>query len=284
LETEFNAYFSSIYGTRWTALLEALRKEEEQICYSPFSKTPLKSYLKIPKDYFFGDKQAALEREPAGHLRNYILDPSSLAPVCELEVQPQDRVLDLCAAPGGKSLALLSQLGEGGALMANDSSKARFERLRKVLFQYTPSDHPALRQVVCKDGTRFGFFHKGEFSKILVDAPCSSERHHLFQGKEKEWKEKRARFLAVKQYTLLCAALLCAAEGARLVYSTCSINPVENDGVVKKFLKKKGERLKWRPSQNLLEGEEETEFGKMILPDRSGFGPIYRACFEVISP
>ena len=131
-----------------------------------------------------------------------------------------------------------------------------------------------------------------EFSKILVDAPCSGERHQIHSGKTSEWSLKRSKSLAMKQYTLLCAALLCAQTEARIVYSTCSINPVENDEVVRRFLKKKKDFVKAasdvfsESTKNALEksvGLEQTELGWIILPDTQGYGPIYFSAIQKTS-
>ena len=96
----------------------------------------------------------------------------------------------------------------------------------------------------------------------------------------------------MKQYTLLCAALLCAQTEARIVYSTCSINPVENDEVVRRFLKKKKDFVKAasdvfsESTKNALEksvGLEQTELGWIILPDTQGYGPIYFSAIQKTS-
>lgn len=278
--SQFQSYFEKIYGSRWPALFDALKRPEKQVRFSPF-QVDLETIVSSPDDFAFENKEDALERTEDGFLANYILDPASLMPVLALRLNEKDKVLDLCAAPGGKSLAILSQLGENGSLLSNDSSPDRAIRLRKVLSQYTPQNKKDSYRVLQKDGTKFGFFFKEEFDRILVDAPCSSERHWIHQGKLPSWTEKRAKFLSVKQYTLLCAALLCAKPGARIVYSTCSINPVENDDVISKLLKKKGDRLALEAMDIDALGVEKTEHGLIVLPDRLGYGPIYLCALRV---
>src|SRR5690606_27123133 len=112
------------------------------------------------------------------------------------------------------------------------------------------------------------FYHSGEFDKALVDTPCSSERHLIHQNKTSTWSPKRSRYLSIKQYTLLCAALLCCKPGATIVYSTCSINPVENDDVIARLLKKKKDKVSLLSSPSISElGSEPTKYGQIILPD-----------------
>lgn len=280
--SDFESYFSNVYTSEWEALYTSLQAPESQICYSAFTHTHPQEVFKNLKSLTYTDHEQASQRHAEGHIQNYILDPASLAPVVALDIRPFDQVLDLCAAPGGKSLALLSSLSEEGFLISNDSSESRFHRLRKVLKQYTPATYKAPYKVLHKDGTRFGFYHAQEFSRILIDVPCSSERHHIHQNTTSQWSFKKSKHLAVKQYTLLCAALLCAQPGATLVYSTCSINPVENDGVIAKFLKKKKDfaELDVTPAFTEL-GSRPTEFGQMILPHTQGYGPIYYCKLKV---
>lgn len=280
IDSSFSQYFESIYKERWPQLLDALTCKEKQVCFSPF-ENKIESYLKHPDEFVFNDPEKAQMRNAAGNLRNYILDPASLAPALTLDLTPDARVLDLCAAPGGKSLALLSQLGDSGSLLSNDSSPERSRRLKKVLSQYAPPEFQPRFKVTVKDGTKFGFFFQDEFSHLLVDVPCSSERHMIHQERTQEWTLKKSKFLSVKQYTLLCAALLCAQAGARIVYSTCSINPIENDDVIRKFLKKKGKSAALDEMNLEYLGAEKTEFGSIILPDRCGFGPIYLSSLRI---
>jgi 16S rRNA C967 or C1407 C5-methylase (RsmB/RsmF family) len=122
-----------------------------------------------------------------------------------------------------------------------------------------------------------------EFDRVLADVPCSGERH-LFENQSELslWTEKRTKNLAVRQYSLLSSAWLACKPGGRIVYSTCSISPMENDEVVQKLIKKrKPEILTWSAADN-LDFVEKTEHGYQILPDRSGFGPMYFAVIRKV--
>lgn len=271
-DLEFHSYFEKIYDSRWLSLFEALKNPEKQVCYSPFKK--LTPYLETPEAFLFTDPEQSMTRNSMGLIENYILDPSSLLPIKALQVQQDSVVLDLCAAPGGKSLALSSQIGPEGELISNDSSKDRFNRLKKVLKQYSSLDRV---KTLNKDGTKFGFYFQDHFDRILVDAPCSSERHHIWQNKTSTWKPKQSKYLSVKQYTLLCAGLIALKPEGLMAYSTCSINPLENDEVIRRFLKKKGDLISLESIDLSYLGAEKTEFGWICLPDRAHYGPIYVA-------
>lgn len=127
-----------------------------------------------------------------------------------------------------------------------------------------------------KDGIRYGLVSPDTFDAILVDAPCSGEKHLIKSPQELEkWSEKRTKRLAQKQYGLLCSALLAAKSGATIVYSTCSISPYENDGVIQKLLEKKGDSVELATGIEAVPGAEKTEFGYLFLPDNMGIGPMY---------
>lgn len=205
---------------------------------------------------------------------SYMLDAASVLATEALELAHGDNVLDLCAAPGGKSLAILQQLGlPVGRLTANEVSFERRRRLWKVITEYIPEN---LRHCVCVTG-RDGMRWSGSelFDKVLVDAPCSSERH-LLQNHEElyKWTEQRTVNCAKRQLALLNAGLKSVHVGGLVVYSTCSISYTENDGVIEKALKKLKIDFEVVHQKWLL--GEETEHGWIVLPDtQSGWGPLY---------
>ena len=124
------------------------------------------------------------------------------------------------------------------------------------------------------DGSKWCLFEKEVFDAILLDAPCSSERHLLHSPEHlKKWSPSRSKNLAVRQYSLAVSALDTLKPGAFLLYSTCSLSPLENDGIIRKMLKKRKGLFEVIPS-DVPEGEN-TDFGKLILPDKDGWGPLY---------
>ncbi len=295
LQLNFDEYYESLYGVRWQKLKSALLSHneinEKQVRrYNTFSSTneALSNLEFIPWLPYCTWNTASDEipRDPQQLLSYYVLDPASVLVAENLNVQPGEKVLDLCAAPGGKSLILAQALfrtsSENSQLILNELSADRRERLKKVVQQYIP--FPSRNQVWVrgKDGTRFGLEVQNEFDAILLDTPCSGEKHLLENPKElKNWKLNRTKGLAQKQYALLCSAWMALKPGGRLVYSTCSISPLENDGVIERFIDKK-KNVSLSPLRLRQDLAEETKYGHIYLPDHCGFGPMY-SC-QLIKP
>jgi 16S rRNA C967 or C1407 C5-methylase (RsmB/RsmF family) len=284
----FYKYFEKIYGLRWGDLFDALKKPEKQVArlnnLTSAEKLTVESaealHPSLRDCYWIGEKSVQPERTEEELLNVYIMDPASVIVARALEVREGDRVLDMCAAPGGKSLILIEGLQESGEIFANDLSPERRERLKKVIQQYVPRTIRDRVWVTGKDGVQFGLKEPGSFDRVLLDAPCSGERHILENKKAlEEWSPRRGEHLATRQYSLLSAALLAVKPGGRIVYSTCSINPEENDGVIHKLLKKKKDQIRLIPQETYGVGEK-TQYGVAFLPDRCGFGPLYFSVVE----
>jgi len=282
----FYQHFVKIYGARWPALCEALQKPELQVAReNKFSHgETTKKWQTFPQKpelpgcfWIPAGETCSPERNADELLDIYIMDPASVLVARALEVQSGDRVLDMCAAPGGKSLVLTESLAEEGEIFCNDLSPERRERLKKVIQQYVPRSVRDRVWVTGKDGVQFGLKEPESYDRILLDAPCSGERH-ILENKSalEEWSPRRTEHLASRQYALLAAALLAVKPGGRIVYSTCSISPSENDGVVAKLLKKKKDAIQLLEAP-LAPGGERTEHGVIYLPDQCGFGPLYFA-------
>jgi 16S rRNA C967 or C1407 C5-methylase (RsmB/RsmF family) len=209
----------------------------------------------------------------------YIMDPASIYPALALGVQSGDRVLDLCAAPGGKTLLLAEGLKDGGELVANELSDQRRARLRAVLNMYVSAPVRTRVKVTNHDGSKWCLYEKDAFDRVLVDAPCSGERHLLANPAELNvWSKARTKNLNLRQYALLVSALQVVKPGGRIVYSTCSISPMENDAVIARLLKKrKGEA---RVLMSQIDVGEATEHGWALLPDQCSVGPIYFSILE----
>lgn len=222
-----------------------------------------------------------IPRDPEGLLQYYVMDPASFFAARALGVRDGDQVLDMCAAPGGKSLILAEALKTSGELTANEMSEARRERLKKVIQQYIPRNVRDRVWVTGKDGGKFALTHQEKFDRILVDAPCSGERHLFEAPKElQEWKESRSEKLAQRQYALMTAALLACRPGGRIVYSTCSVSNLENDQVIQRLLKKKEGQFKVLETELPMAGSEKTEYGIQMWPDVCEAGPIYYSVLE----
>lgn len=163
----------------------------------------------------------------------YIQEPSAMAPVELLDVRPGERVLDLCAAPGGKSTQIAAKLGGEGFLLCNEVHGARAKILSEnverlgITNAYVTNETPA----------HLAELFPEYFDKILVDAPCSGEG--MFRRNEAacdEWSRENVIMCAERQDDILDCAAGMLRPGGRLVYSTCTFAPAENEGSVSRFL------------------------------------------------
>ncbi len=194
------------------------------IVRSPFS--PLSYY--IPAET---EKLGSLPMHHAGAF--YSQEPSAASAVTVLDPQPGELILDLCAAPGGKSTQIAALLDGKGLLWSNEVVKNRAGILLSNLERcgvanaVVSSCHP---EVLCTSLA-------GYFDKILVDAPCSGEG--MFRRDEQaiqDWSPEHVKACAVRQLSILESAMLALKQGGTLVYSTCTFSQEENEGVVSAFL------------------------------------------------
>lgn len=285
-EAAFDQYYHGLFGARWASLKAALLNSEKQILrrngFQSSVRSELQSLVRCEDLGWWQDPaQPHLpERGDENLLDVYIMDPASAFAARALQVQAGDRVLDLCAAPGGKTLILAEALRESGELICNDVSAERRERLKKVIQQYIPREVRDRVRIAGKDGVRFGLQEPAGYDCILLDAPCSGERHLLQNPSElAEWSPRRVEHLATRQYALLAGAALAVRPGGRILYSTCALSPTENDEVIGRLLKKKKGAYRVL-SVEPPRGGEPTEFGVRFLPDQCGFGPIFYGLIE----
>ncbi|NXX77031.1 NSUN4 methyltransferase, partial [Urocolius indicus] len=169
-----------------------------------------------------------------GLLDYYLMDAASLLPVLALGVQPGDFVLDLCAAPGGKTLALL-QTGLCGHLAANDISISRTKRLYQTLQSYVPREVRETVSVTSCDGRDWQQLEGSTFHKVLVDVPCTADRHSVTEVDNNIFHKRRTKerqMLPMLQLQLLMAGILAAKPGGEVMYSTCSLSSLQNECVV----------------------------------------------------
>lgn len=246
MSEKFHLHFESIYGGRWPRLLDALQEPTRHVSF-----------------------------QARPHASPYFLDEASLVAASLLPLGPDAEILDMCAAPGGKSLILASRLGPDGRLVSNELSRARRDRLKRVLEEHLPQDLLTQVRITGFDASKWSLHAQEKYDAILLDAPCSSERHLIHQPKLlKEWTISRTKSLAMRQYALLAAASLVVKSGGYVLYCTCSISPKENDEVIERLLRKK----KYMQIENISTSKgEPTQFGWMILPDTTSAGPMYCA-------
>ncbi len=166
----------------------------------------------------------------------YIQNEASWLPVTALEPQPGERVLDVCAAPGGKASHIAALMSNEGELVANDNSRPRLLKLQSNLGRLRVRAEYSLY-----DATRLShLMEHTSFDKILLDAPCSGEGLiDLRQPKKLDtWSVAHIRRLSVLQKRLLSQSWQLLKPGGRLVYSTCTLAPEENEAVIDWFLRR----------------------------------------------
>jgi 16S rRNA (cytosine1407-C5)-methyltransferase len=165
----------------------------------------------------------------------YVQNPSSMIPPHLLAPQPGERILDLAAAPGGKTTQMAGMMAGSGELVAVEENPIRAEKLKANLIRQGAS----WVRVEVGDGALFGRRNPGAFDRVLLDAPCSAEGR--FQSSEpssfKYWKESTPQQCAKLQRRLFKGAVEALKPGGLLLYSTCAISPEENEGVVDWALK-----------------------------------------------
>lgn len=268
----FENYYSSVWQERWPGLKSSILSESKKVYRRNIWSDVRPSSNEIIPDCF--ENESILV--DGGVKDFYLMDPASVIVARNLDVKENSKVLDMCAAPGGKSLILFEALKDGGELVCNELSRARKERLKRVLAEYIPELELQRIDVRGFDGNRYGLYLKDEFDYVLLDAPCSGERHLLENEEElSKWSEKRTKRLSLNQFSLLCSAMLTLKPGGELVYSTCSLSPLENDDVIEKLLLKKQFEVEILPALETYGFGEATKYGHLFLPDKCGFGPLY---------
>ncbi|XP_028294908.1 tRNA (cytosine(34)-C(5))-methyltransferase, mitochondrial isoform X2 [Gouania willdenowi] len=173
-----------------------------------------------------------------GQLKQYyLLNAASLLPVLALNVRDGEKVLDLCAAPGGKALAIM-QSANPALLCCNEPDRHRRDRLAKTLESFLPTSLNSGVIVSAEDGRSFGQNEPGVYDKVLVDAPCSNDRSWLYSSSSQQGEQRlRERaMLPTLQAELLKSALLAVRPGGVVVYSTCTLSSYENCSVVRSVL------------------------------------------------
>ena len=255
----FEQYYHALFTYRWPALKEALLQEASPVAWQTDSNLP-----------------------------PYYLDAASIRAAVSLPVKGAETLLDLCAAPGGKTLVLSSLMEDDATLLSNERSKERLTRLIRVADQHMTEDVRKRVSICGKDGATLCKNPANHFDRILLDAPCSSERHVLTSPQYLEqWSPARIKTLAMAQWALLSSAYRMLNPDGYLLYATCALSPEENDKVVAR-LKSKFPDVEFVQDlppipakvsqfcQAVLPEPETTEYGFHVLPDTAGgTGPLY---------
>lgn len=163
----------------------------------------------------------------------YIQEPSAMTPASFLDIDPGDKVLDLCAAPGGKSTHLGAKLEGRGILVSNDISVSRTKALLKNI--ETLGITNAI--VTAEKPEKLAITFEGFFDKVLVDAPCSGEgMFRKDHGLIKSWERNGVQVYHDIQRKILPDAIAMLKPGGLLMYSTCTFDPIENECIIEELI------------------------------------------------
>lgn len=171
----------------------------------------------------------------------YIQSLSSMIPALILNPLKDEKILDLTSAPGSKTTQIASLMENTGEILANDTSRPRLYRLEANLKLQGVTN----TQISQLPGQILWERYPEYFDKTLLDAPCSMEGRFYSQNPKtyKDWTPKKVKELAPRQCFLLRSAISATQVGGIIVYSTCTISPEENEGVVDWILKKEGDNI-----------------------------------------
>ncbi len=220
-------------------------------------------------------------------LNYYLFDGASALPVLLLDIQDGHHVADFCAAPGGKSILMAMQRRPNCRFMLNDMSNSRYLRLKTVFKSFVPIEHQKNITFLNMDASQLKTY--STFDRILLDAPCTNDRHSLYTPDNNIFAGKRIQErvdVPVKQMHLLINALRCVKPCGVVVYYTCSLSPIQNDGVVHQTLLHCSDestsftvvntKNALRPFRGLFSMADNFKYSTQVLPHfPSNLGPMY---------
>ena len=235
LKEAYPAFLLSYEKEKYQALrVNALKGTTEEF----LEKAPFSGLQAVPweKRGFYYDSKSQPGKHPLHEAGvYYIQEPSAMYPAACLEAKPGERVLDLCAAPGGKTTQIASYMQNEGILVCNEIHPVR----AKILSENV--ERMGIRNALVTNETpqHLSEVFDEYFDRILVDAPCSGEG--MFRKNEEacdEWSLENVQLCAARQDEILDCADVMLRPGGRLVYSTCTFAPAENEGSVARFLER----------------------------------------------
>lgn len=244
LPTEYTERMKKILGDEyalyekalWESPVRAFRVNTDRISVEEFEKINVFSSGKIPyaeNGYYLDyDKIGNHSYHHAGMI--YVQEPGAMAPAECVDIDPDWKILDMCAAPGGKSTQLKNKLGEKGILVSNEIIPSRCKILTGNI------ERLGLLNTVttCMDTKKLAKTFPECFDLIMVDAPCSGEG--MFRKDEiaiDEWSVENVRMCAERQGEILENAVKLLKKGGYIVYATCTFSLEENEMTIDSFLK-----------------------------------------------
>lgn len=234
LGEEYEQYIESYDKPRWYGLRVNTTKirVEDFLAISPFTLTPIPW---IDNGFYYDGRVEKPGKHPYYFAGLYYLqEPSAMTPASRLPIAEGENVLDLCAAPGGKTTELAAKLKGTGLLLANDISNSRARILLKNLELFGVGNQCVMSENPEKMVPKFLEF----FDKILVDAPCSGEG--MFRKDEKmvkSWEQEGPEVYCEIQKKLILEAAQMLKPNGYILYSTCTFNQEENEGTILHLLR-----------------------------------------------
>ena len=257
LGEDYEAFLTGIDGQRQYGLrvntLKMNLEEFERIAPFHLKKVPW-----ISNGYFYEAEDAPAKHPFYSAGLYYLQEPSAMTPASRLKVQPGERVLDLCAAPGGKATELGAALQGEGLLVANDINTARARALLRNLELFGISNSFVTNEPPHVLAERFPEF----FHKIMVDAPCSGEG--MFRKNPAgvdSWQEKGPEYFSKLQREIIVQAADMLLPGGMMFYSTCTFSPLENEKTITHLLKE-------RPDMEVIPMEDYEGFAEGLTSYR----------------
>ncbi len=217
--------------------VRAFRVNTDKISLSDFEKINILGSEKIPYVengfYLEFDKVGNHPYHHAGMI--YVQEPAAMAPAECIDIQPDWKILDMCAAPGGKSTQLKNKLGDTGILVSNEIISSRC----KILTGNVERLGLLNTVTTCMDPKKLAGLFPDTFDMIMVDAPCSGEG--MFRKEElaiKEWSTENVKMCVQRQTEILENATAALKNGGYIVYSTCTFSLEENEMMIDSFLQR----------------------------------------------
>lgn len=269
LGANFNEVWQSFFSQKQVGFfISALGLEQKERIFTELKELNLKEIL--PNFYLVGGTKKPILSASRSFNEGliYIQNPSSYLSALNLNASLNDEICDMCASPGGKSIALCALFAlnfknyEKNALKfaCIEANKDRFFSLKKNLLKYSLTNIKTFN----KDARSISRTCKERFTRIILDAPCSSYSHFSENFKEKSIKEIKA--LSKLQKELLNAGLIALKCGGELVYSTCTFYPQENEQVIQNALNSKF-KIQILKLDFLPQNVKQNDFGALILPN-----------------
>ncbi len=271
LGEDYEAFLTGFDGQRQYGLrvntLKMNLEEFERIAPFHLKKVPW-----ISNGYFYEAEDVPAKHPFYSAGLYYLQEPSAMTPASRLKVQPGERVLDLCAAPGGKATELGAALQGEGLLVANDINTARAKALLRNLELFGISNSFVTNEPPHVLAERFPEF----FHKIMVDAPCSGEG--MFRKNPAvvdSWQEKGPEYFSKLQREIIVQAADMLLPGGMMFYSTCTFSPLENEKTITHLLKE-------RPDMEVVPMEDYEGFAEGLTSYKDeGFDESCKFCRRI---